>query len=112
MTFDEYVEASQKREVRASGTAYPLEPWYYALGLCGDVGELADKLKRVYRDSNGDLARVSRQDHDVLAHELGDVLWYINAIAAKLGRRLEDVARMDVEKRDERERRSLSKGSS
>jgi hypothetical protein len=66
MTFDEFAEAARQRELRAFGTAYPFEPWYYALGLTGDAGEIADKVKRIYRDSNGDLSRLSREAHDVL----------------------------------------------
>jgi NTP pyrophosphatase (non-canonical NTP hydrolase) len=94
MTFDEFSEAARQREVRLSGTAYPFEPWYYALGLTGDAGEIADKVKRIYRGFNGDVSRLPGQAHDILMHELGDVLWYINAIAVKLGRSLDDVARL------------------
>ncbi len=111
MTFAEYAETSRQREARLHGTAYPFETWYYALGLTGDVGELADKVKAALRETNGDLGRIAPESHEILMHELGDVLWYINAIAAKLGRSIEDVARMDGPKRDERARRALSKGS-
>lgn len=102
MTFDEFAEAARQRELRAFDTAYPFEPWYYALGLTGDAGEIADKVKRIYRDSNGDLSRLPPEARDVLVHELGDVLWYVNAIAVKLGRSLEDVARAGAQKPDPR----------
>jgi NTP pyrophosphatase (non-canonical NTP hydrolase) len=93
MTFDEFAEAARQRDIRRSGSAYPFEAWYYALGLTGDAGEVADKVKRIYRDFDGDVSRLPAQAQNVLMHELGDVLWYVNAIAIKLGRSLEDVAR-------------------
>jgi NTP pyrophosphatase (non-canonical NTP hydrolase) len=110
MTFDEFAETAQKREVRVFGSAYPFEVRYYVLGLIGDAGEVADKVTKIYGDSNGDISVVSPQAHDAIMYELGDVLWYINAIAVKLGRRLEEVARMNVEKLDDRERRGVIKG--
>jgi NTP pyrophosphatase (non-canonical NTP hydrolase) len=110
MTFDEYAEAAGQREVRASGAPYPFEPWYYALGLTGDAGEVADKVKRIYRDADGDPSRLSPQAREVLLHELGDVLWYVNALAVKLGGRLEDVARLNLAKLAELERRGALPG--
>jgi NTP pyrophosphatase (non-canonical NTP hydrolase) len=112
MTFAEYDETSRQRETRAHGTAYPFEAWHYALGLAGDAGELADKVKAVYRDADGDFGRVAPRAHEILMHELGDVLWHVTALAAKLGQTLEEVARLDGQKRDARERRRLSRGSS
>ena len=110
MTFAEFDETNRQREARVHGTPYPFEAWHYALGLGGDVGELADKVKAVYRETNGDFGRISRESRDILTHELGDVLWYAGALAAKLGRSLEEVARLDGPKRDERERRRASAG--
>jgi NTP pyrophosphatase (non-canonical NTP hydrolase) len=110
MTFDDFAEAARQREVRAHGSAYPFEPWYYALGLTGDAGEVGDKVKRIYRDADGDLSRLPPRDRDVLLHELGDVLWYVNALAVKLGGSLDDVARRHQDWLDERERRGARPG--
>jgi len=102
MTFDELAEVAAKREMRIHGSAYPFEAWHYALGLVGDAGEIADKVKNMYRDAGGDLSRVPQKTRDVLVHELGDVLLYVNALAVKLGRRLDDVARAASQKPDPR----------
>lgn len=100
MTFDELAQAALKREMRIHGSAYPFEAWHYALGLVGDVGEIADKVKHMYREAGGDLSRVPQKTRDVLAHELGDVLLYVNALAVKLGRSLDDVATIASRKPD------------
>lgn len=100
MTFDELSEAARVRELRVHGRAYPFEAWHYALGLVGDAGEIADKVKNMYRDAGGDLSHVPDTTRDVLLHELGDVLLYVNALAVKLGGTLDDVARIASQKRD------------
>jgi len=102
MTFDDLADAALKREMRAHGAAYPFEAWHYALGLAGDAGEIADKVKNMYRDAGGNLSRVPQTTRDVLLHELGDELLYVNALAVKLGRSLDDVARVASEKPDPR----------
>ena len=107
MTFDEFTEAAGQREVRQHGSAYPFEPWYYALGLTGDAGEVGDKVKRIYRDAGGDVSRLPPRDRDVLLHELGDVLWYVNALAVKLGGSLDDVARRRRDRLDDLEQRGV-----
>lgn len=50
---------------------------YPALGLCGETGEVVEKTKKIYRDSDGTI------DHTVrygLVMELGDVLWFVSAL--------------------------------
>lgn len=59
------------------------------------------RRRRDRRQGEADLPGLQRRSvapvpeaQDVLVHELGDVLWYVNAIAVKLGRSLEDAARV------------------
>lgn len=68
---------------------------YLGLGLNGEAGEVADKLKRIIRDGNSD---VSNLDKDIYARELGDVLWYIATLAEHLGLTLEQVAQGNIDK--------------
>lgn len=64
---------------------------YSVLALCGEAGELANKLKKSLR--------VNKQaDPLVLADELGDVLWYVAAVATELGMTLDEVAEMNIQK--------------
>ena len=54
---------------------------YPTLGLCGEAGEVADKIKKVMRDRGGVLDPEVRDD---LRLELGDVLWYLAQLATEL----------------------------
>lgn len=92
MTFNEYQQASRKYE-KSVGT-----DWYYTLGLTGEAGEVAEIIKKSYR------IVPHRQDVDArkLAFELGDVLWYLAALAEKYGFSLEDIAVMNIAKLEAR----------
>jgi NTP pyrophosphatase (non-canonical NTP hydrolase) len=78
--------------------------WYYGLGLAGEGGEVADKIKKLYRECKLDtesLDAASDLDGDAslgLVKELGDVLWYVAVIAHMLGVDLSTVARENIEK--------------
>ena len=76
---------------------------FHTLGLCGEAGEVAEKVKKNYRDQE-----LSRED---LLREFGDVLWYLSAVAGDLGYSLEDVARANILKLEDRRRRGVERGS-
>ena len=65
------------------------------LGLAGESGEVVEKIKKLLRDKRGMLEESDKAD---ILRELGDVLWYVNAVAHLLGSSLEDVARLNNEK--------------
>jgi NTP pyrophosphatase (non-canonical NTP hydrolase) len=81
---------------------------YPVIGLAGESGEVCEKFKKIYRDSEGVISDKNRR---LIALELGDVLWYVSNIAADLDLRLSDVARMNIEKLSSREKRGVLKGS-
>ena len=76
---------------------------YPALGLCGETGEVAEKVKKQVRD--GVFNR-----HEV-AKELGDVLWYLANLANDIGYNLDEVADINIEKLTSRKDRDKIKGS-
>ncbi|PID31516.1 hypothetical protein CR983_00645 [Candidatus Saccharibacteria bacterium] len=78
------------------------------LGLAGESGEILEKFKKLIRDKEG---RLSDADKQELIKELGDVLWYINAVAHLLGSSLEDVARLNNQKLASRQQRQALHGS-
>lgn len=76
---------------------------YPTLGLCGESGEVAEKVKKQVRD--GVFNR-----HEV-AKELGDVLWYLTNVCNDIGYNLEEIAKMNIEKLDSRKDRNKIQGS-
>ena len=78
------------------------------LGLVGEAGETADKIKKILRDKNG---VVSDEDRDLVIKELGDTLWYIAAISRYLGVGLSEVASGNIEKLESRYQRNKLHGA-
>lgn len=105
MDFDDYQAAAMRtaRDVDARD-----EFMHLVLGLVGEAGEVAEKVKKLVRDHDSDLARLDRDD---LASELGDVLWYTAVLANFLGLSLDDVAQRNVAKLADRQRRAVLGGS-
>ena len=70
---------------------------YTTLGVVGESGEFADKMKKRLRGLSQGIEPTPRQT-DLLVSELGDVLWYIAAVAGELGLSLEEVAVFNLHK--------------
>lgn len=81
---------------------------YPAFGLLSEAGEVAGKIKKTLRDFNGNFN--VNQKHKI-ADELGDVLWYVAALANDLGYSLNDIANMNLEKLQSRSKRNMLQGS-
>ena len=81
---------------------------YPTLGLAGEAGEIANKVKKILRDNSGNLQESVRED---LICELGDVLWYIAALATDLNVELSEVANKNIEKLNSRKNRGAIGGS-
>jgi NTP pyrophosphatase (non-canonical NTP hydrolase) len=78
------------------------------LGLVGESGEVAEKFKKLIRDKSG---VISDEDKAELLKELGDILWYVNAVAERMGSSLEEVAAKNIEKIMSRKARGVSRGN-
>ncbi|MDO4742233.1 MAG: nucleoside triphosphate pyrophosphohydrolase family protein [Candidatus Saccharibacteria bacterium] len=77
------------------------------LGLVGEAGETADKIKKIIRDKDG---RIDEYDIDALKKELGDTLWYLASMARYLEIPLSEVAKANVEKLSSRKNRNKLHG--
>lgn len=102
MTLNEY-------QICALETAqYPQRIIYPALGLNGEAGEVADKVKKVLRDNDGEFTQDKKRE---IAFELGDVLWYVATMAHDIGYSLEEIAEMNYAKLSSRKSRGVIGGS-
>ena len=105
MNFETYQTNARKTAIYPSlGSNYI----YPTLGLVGESGEVAEKVKKVIRDNNG----VFDQERIVgLKKELGDVLWYVSNICSELNLSLEDIAEENLNKLNKRSLEGKIKGS-
>ena len=81
---------------------------YPTLGLSGEAGEVAEKVKKLMRDDAGVMSDERRA---ALAGELGDVLWYVAQVATEAGLDLEELAQANIDKLLSRQRRGVLSGS-
>jgi NTP pyrophosphatase (non-canonical NTP hydrolase) len=105
MDFSEYQDLSRRT------ATYPRageDMTYPALGLCGEAGEVAEKVKKTIRDDGGAL---SDERREALSRELGDVLWYLSQLATEAGLDLEEIAAANLDKLLSRQERGVLRGS-
>lgn len=105
MDFKTYQEKAKETAV------YPkTEPsWTYpALGLAGESGEIFEKLKKVIRDDGG---KISQEKLDAIKKEIGDVFWYLSALATELGLSLDEIAEENIKKLFSRKERNVLHGN-
>jgi NTP pyrophosphatase (non-canonical NTP hydrolase) len=99
LTFGQY----QKRALstafypHVSEGAHPIAVTYCILGLNGEAGEIAEKLKKTWREE-GQMLRFTQEQRRQVLMELGDLLWYVSQLASELGCSLEAVANWNLEK--------------
>ena len=103
MTLNEYQEGARRTAI------YPTERKiiYPTLGLTGEAGEVADKVKKVIRDNNDEFT--AERKHQI-AMELGDVMWYAASLAHDLGYTLDEVCQMNLDKLASRMKRDKIHG--
>ena len=104
MTLNEYQQKALETAV------YPqnYKIVYPALGMTGEAGECADKVKKVIRDNGGQFTEEKKYE---LAKEIGDVLWYCATFANDIGFDLETIGQMNNDKLHSRQERGVLGGS-
>ena len=99
MEFDEYQELTEKTAEYPEGR----EGLYYlALGLNGEAGEIAEKVKKSVRDG--------KELEENVQKEMGDVLWYMARLLDELGFSLEETAEKNIDKLLDRKERGKIHG--
>lgn len=106
----------QKQALSTVGYPYEFKTIYPALGMNGEAGEVADKVKKILRDTEYlkdkyGAIKLSDEQKKALALEVGDVLWYCAALSNDLGYTLEEVAQMNAGKLASRKERGVLSGS-
>lgn len=90
-----------------AGTGSLVAVNYCALAAGGEMGEIQNKLKKVWRGDKPLDAELRAS----LADEAGDVLWYLDRLAVELGYDgLEAIAKMNIAKLRDRRARNMTKG--
>jgi NTP pyrophosphatase (non-canonical NTP hydrolase) len=80
---------------------------YPTLGLVNEAGEVAGKIKKVFRDKNGE---INAETREALKAELGDVLWYLAQTCTELDLSLDEVAESNITKLLDRQSRGKLQG--
>lgn len=105
MTFEEYERLALRT---AAGKSKKNELFHLVLGLVGETGEIAEKMKKWVRDQASDESLV---DVDDLKKELGDVLWYTAVLAAYFDIPFGEIAEKNIAKLEDRQKRNVLAGS-
>lgn len=95
-------ETSHNTRIGGDALLYPV------LGLCGETGELANKVKKIHRDHDG---LIGEDDLLALKQEIGDCIWYLAELCTQLGISLSDVADLNLFKLRSRKQRGVIGGS-
>jgi NTP pyrophosphatase (non-canonical NTP hydrolase) len=107
LTLDDYQEQAVSTAVYpGKGSVAGLT--YATLGLVGEAGEVAEKVKKLLRDDDGVLTEDRRQ---ALIKEIGDVCWYVSTICTELDIPLSEVALRNLDKLNDRKQRGALQGS-
>ena len=104
MDFDDYqnkARGTAKYPVIGHGVIYP------TLGLTNEAGEVAGKIKKVFRDKNGE---ISAETREALKAELGDVLWYLAQTCTELDISFDELAESNLTKLLDRQARGKIQG--
>ena len=105
MTFKEYQDLAKTTAVYPNiGNNYI----YPTLGLAGETGEIAEKIKKIIRDNNGIIDLEKKEE---IAKELGDVLWYLAQLSTELKLDFNYIAKKNLEKLSSRLKRNHISGS-
>ena len=92
MEFNDYQKLAESTAIysnRGHNVIYP------TLGLAGEAGEVAEKIKKVQRDHGGIIDSVRKEE---IKKELGDVLWYVSQLALEIGVSLQEVVDANLDK--------------
>jgi NTP pyrophosphatase (non-canonical NTP hydrolase) len=104
------ITATEYQRKAAETAIFPKEKAleYLTLGLTGEAGEIANKVKKLLRDG------ADREDYhaklNAIGKELGDVLWYCAMLAKEVDMNLGKIMEDNLEKLADRKARNRLQG--
>ena len=104
MNISEYEEKAQATAIYPDSHKIT----YPALGMAGEAGEVANKVKKLIRDGKDEMPDDWREQ---LASEIGDVMWYCAALARDLDVSLTTIMAANLDKLKARQERGTLGGS-
>lgn len=106
MTLDDYQKEALVTAVFTGDEFKDLAHWVF--GVTGEAGEIAEKIKKIIRDKNGQL---NVDDKEEIAKEIGDVLWYLAVLAKHLDITFDEIGARNIAKLRSRQARDKIQGS-
>lgn len=106
MTLDEYQKKALVTAAFKDDEFHNLTHW--VLGITGEAGEIAEKVKKIVRDKG---TKINDEDREELIKEIGDVLWYLAVFSEHLGYKFEEVGSRNIDKLQSRQQRGRLGGS-
>lgn len=105
------ITATEYQEKAAETAIFPKQKAleYITLGLTGEAGEIANKVKKLIRD--GADKETLEQKKIEIGYELGDVLWYCAMLAREVDINLGHIMEKNIEKLHSRKERGTLGGS-
>lgn len=99
--FDDYSDMTKRT------AQYPVdrELEYLTLGLAGEAGEVANKVKKILRGDHNNPPDLE------IAKEIGDMLWYADRLCTYFGSSLQEVMQQNINKLEDRLKRGTIKGT-
>lgn len=108
MEFIEYQQLALRTAQFKTGSLRALS--YTTLGLTGEAGEVAERIKKILREDNRNLDEVISEKREAIIKEMGDVLWYLSALSREIGTTLDEIAQVNIEKLSNRKSRGVIYG--
>jgi len=82
---------------------------YLTLGLTGEAGEIANKVKKFIRDGAAQDEYLAKRIE--IGYEIGDVLWYCAVLAKEMEMNLGHIMENNLQKLADRKKRGTLSGS-
>jgi NTP pyrophosphatase (non-canonical NTP hydrolase) len=82
---------------------------YLTLGLTGEAGEIANKVKKLIRDGAAQDEYLAKRIE--IGYEIGDVLWYCAVLAKEMEMDLGHIMENNLQKLADRKKRGTLSGS-